>query len=317
MKQTLLLSLVLIGCHFSPAQNYNAVDDIVLGYPDNFNSIKTFSERIQKDFNTDVDKVRAVYFWISNHIKYDYKSLSRKNKSQTYKDDTELTLIQRRYAEKVLKRKLGVCEGYSQLMKFVLNELNIETKVITGYAKRFPKEIGKIRNSTNHAWNAVKVDGKWQLIDATWSTATNANDPEHVDFKETYFFIAAKDLLKSHLPQEEKWQLLDKPMTKSEFFYQPLFYEPYFNSGLELSEENLGILRIKTDDFIRIPFDIVNKDNSYYYAFKNDKTTRNLDLEEVEKGHLTQIPFNSNRNDILTIYHDFNAVLAFKIIVDK
>lgn len=46
-----------------------------------------------------------------------------------------------------------VCEGYSKAYQLLLNYFGIDNILVTG---------------SSHAWNAVKLDGKWYQIDATW-----------------------------------------------------------------------------------------------------------------------------------------------------
>src|SRR5690606_21327728 len=134
MKRFLILIITLFAFQFSFSQDYKSVDAIVSKYPSKFNSIEQFSNRISNDLKTDIDKVRAVYYWISNHIEYDYKSYrDQKNdyKSINYESGLDyqdkLLSIQRKYAEKVFRKNTGVCEGYSQLLKFTLTELGIES----------------------------------------------------------------------------------------------------------------------------------------------------------------------------------------------
>ena len=52
----------------------------------------------------------------------------------------------------------GSCMGYSMSFSLIMQECGIPCKVAT---------------STNHAWNAVQVDGKWYNIDVTWDDATD------------------------------------------------------------------------------------------------------------------------------------------------
>lgn len=323
MRQ-LLLTLTFLLAFISYSQNYNHVDSIVSNYPDKFRSINYFANRVAKDFDTDLDKTRAVYYWIANHIVYDYKS--RRNGSNGYKsievtteDDYKhkLLAMEKKYAERTLKRKLAVCEGYAQLFKFTLLELGIEAEVISGFARINPSEIGRIRNDTNHAWNAVKIQNEWKLVDATWSTDSEEEVPEQFNFRDTYFFIAPEDLILSHFPKDKKWQLLKNPLDKADYFYQPLFYETYYDSGLKLKEKTQGLIKIKSKDFIEITFDAIDPTYNYYYAFSEFSTSKKLFFEKKNGKYVTKIPFNSNRKTVLGIYHNFTAAIDFKIIPAK
>lgn len=50
-----------------------------------------------------------------------------------------------------------VCEGYAKAFKYMLDLLNIENIYITGKG-----------GGDDHAWNAVKIDDEWLLVDVTW-----------------------------------------------------------------------------------------------------------------------------------------------------
>ncbi|WP_456441152.1 transglutaminase domain-containing protein [Psychroserpens sp.] len=324
MKQ-LLTIIFFLFCHYiAIAQDYSKVDVIVSKYPNKFKSITDFSDRVENDFNTDIDKVRAVYYWISNHIVYDFKSL--RNGSNAYdaiemkseeQYQNDLLKMEKKYAERSLKKQRAVCEGYAQLLKFTLLELDIETEVVSGFAKTFVYEIGKIRNNSNHAWNAVKIDNEWKLIDATWSTGIEEYKPKVFEFTDTYFLISPSDLILSHLPTENKWQLLDNSITKADFFYGPIVFERYFNSGLKLIKNTSGIIKQKTNSFIEIEFDRIDDTASYYYTFKEDNTSQELFFQKKENVYITKIPFKSKRKTELTIYSEFDATLEYKIILEK
>lgn len=82
-------------------------------------------------------------------------------------------------------KKAVVCEGYSKLMQLVLNELGIENIYITGRA-----------GGGEHAWNAVKIDEEWFLLDATWDDAGADSSGEGLLY--LYFCIPASVFGKSH-----------------------------------------------------------------------------------------------------------------------
>lgn len=54
-----------------------------------------------------------------------------------------------------------VCGGYATLYSVMLAEAGIESKIVTGRNIHNPSPLG-------HAWNLVKIEGKWYHADATW-----------------------------------------------------------------------------------------------------------------------------------------------------
>lgn len=317
--RTLLLFFLLFTFQFSFSSGYKKVDSIVKNYPKKFKSIDSFAERIESDFSTDIEKTRAAYFWIANNISYDYYSLN--NNINHYKDldyklgidyGKQLEDFQYKYATKCLNDKKAVCEGYSLLLKFTLTNLNVECNVISGHGKTTMKDIGKVVFDSNHAWNAVNIDGKWHLIDATWSTGNKESKPGEFKFSDEYFFAKPEHFILNHYPKEIKWQLLEKTVTKNVFFRAPLFYKSYFNSKLKLTKMN-GTLISK--DKIRISFDNIDETGVYTYWFKKfSNYSKPISFQKINGKYHLVMPFIKGFKDELIIFKNGKACLAFKII---
>ena len=61
----------------------------------------------------------------------------------------------------VLLQGRAVCAGYALALEKCLKYVGIETKKVSGMAN-----IGKVEGG--HAWNQVRIDGKWYNADLTW-----------------------------------------------------------------------------------------------------------------------------------------------------
>ena len=85
-----------------------------------------------------------------------------------------------------------------------------------------------------HAWNAVKLHGAWYLIDPAW----NAGSVEGAAFKKQYgtdyLFTPPDHFAITHFPDANEWQLLEKPLTRAEFFRRPVLAPAFFTYGLTL-----------------------------------------------------------------------------------
>ncbi len=320
MKEFLLV-LLLFSIQANFAQNYSKIDSIVKTYPKSFKSIKSFADRIESDFNTDLEKTRATYYWIANNIAYDYKTY--KNGTQIYKrvsykteDEYQKKQLKQevKYAKQCLKRKSAVCEGYSLLLKFTLESMGIPCEFISGFTKSSVKEIGRNRNIPDHAWNAVKINNEWKLIDVTWSTGNRELSPTEFYFDDTYFFTYPEKFILDHFPVKEKWQLLDKPMKKSDFFLLPRIFTPFFKTEIELGSASLGILEIKTNDTIKLIFKKVEMNKFYKYAFKNELSTQFL-FEENNDEFIINIPYRFTRPKTLILYYEDKSILEYKVVL--
>ena len=106
------------------------------------------STAIQSAAN-DYDKVKAIYDWLNTNVSYDYKNLN----DDTYK------LKHTAYAAAMDHK--AVCQGYAVLFYRLALECGIDARVIAG------KGNGS-KGWEDHAWNIVKLGGKYYLLDATW-----------------------------------------------------------------------------------------------------------------------------------------------------
>lgn len=64
--------------------------------------------------------------------------------------------------------KTAVCGGYAMAFKALADEAGLESVYVTGFV-----------NGQLHAWNKVKVDGKWRIVDSTWND-TPARDKAYL-----------------------------------------------------------------------------------------------------------------------------------------
>ncbi|MBE7049425.1 MAG: hypothetical protein E7394_01465 [Ruminococcaceae bacterium] len=62
----------------------------------------------------------------------------------------------------IMTEKTGVCMGYALAFNHLMNVLGIESTYVPS-------------QEMNHAWNLVKLDGKWYHIDVTFDDPVNAN----------------------------------------------------------------------------------------------------------------------------------------------
>ena len=100
-------------------------------------------QELNVDGKTDVEKVYAIYDYMINHIRYDYKNL----------DDA--TYMQKYTAYAALVENTSVCMGYA----LAFYRLALACGVDARYIQSNPME---------HAWDIVKVDGQYYYLDATW-----------------------------------------------------------------------------------------------------------------------------------------------------
>lgn len=106
--------------------------------------------QIIKPNMTEFDKVRAIHDWLVKNVSYD---------ERTY---TESGAPQSSYtAEGLFQTHVAVCDGYSKAFVVMAERAGLQAVRVTGVA-------ASTHGTQSHAWNQVKVDGKWYNIDVTW-----------------------------------------------------------------------------------------------------------------------------------------------------
>jgi hypothetical protein len=223
MKHTIhLVSLVYLSWVTVPLQAadpYKAIDQrAVQAPPGAETSVEMLAQYLTKTAKNDREKARAIYRWITEHVAYDVPGLLAKKRGDNS-------------PEGVLKNHLCVCEGYARLFQALCEKAEVEAVVVIGRAK--PVEFLDDPEVARHAWNAVKLDGEWHLVDPTWGSGGIKDKLFVKKFKDYYFLVPGDELIFNHFPTDPKWQLLPEPKTEKEFDGQPPINPQLFRMGVK------------------------------------------------------------------------------------
>jgi transglutaminase/protease-like cytokinesis protein 3 len=161
--------------------------------------------------------VKALHDYVILRVRYDDAVASRldaasaalaKRGMWSFGDPGDRALdIPDQTPEVVLARGTAVCDGFAKLLVELGAAAGIHIEEVTGHVRG---------TAYPHAWNAAEIDGRWYLIDATWDLPTLPGDPDSIS--SMYLFSPPDRFVRTHLPQESKWQLLATPLTSDEFF---------------------------------------------------------------------------------------------------
>lgn len=208
------LSLLLAEAQITREDYYNTIDNAVFSYSKQneyaaFDSVATFinTKYISRD-----DRLRAYYTWIAMNIRYDTDHMSDLQLISSFNVQNVYSSGQK--PEEVFKSRKAVCEGYSNLLSAFCKTSGIPCYTVCGHVKTEEGEIPKIM----HAWNVVKPDTVWKLIDVTWSSGYVNQGGVYVKrFSNNYFAPKAEVFIKDHLPLDPMWQLLYYPYNREHF----------------------------------------------------------------------------------------------------
>jgi len=175
LKLLFILFHLVISIGFSQKSdfkhiNFKKADSIANLYKNaELTNLPLLSYKLTYRLNTDVEKFRAIYFWVCNNISSDY-SLTNKilNKGKKYRNNRTEFLewnetLMPKFLKRLLKDKKTMCTGYAFLVKELSRLSNIECDIVNGFHKSPDYDFEK--PFVNHSWNRVNYpeDEKWML----------------------------------------------------------------------------------------------------------------------------------------------------------
>jgi hypothetical protein len=205
---------------------------------------------------TELEKVTAIFKWITENISYGIKPDNKVQKAISEVvviDDGPLKPLNERVAENVLQKKVAVCDGYARLFTTLCDFAGIRSEIIVGYAKSGTSKPTQ-RFGVNHYWNAVMIDGKWNLLDATWASGYVSwrGDEFSREYDERYFLTAPEIFIQDHYPDDVRWTLLPDSKFPNEFYRSPFKQKSFIKYQFTSFYPASGIIEAAVGDTIRL-----------------------------------------------------------------
>lgn len=248
MKVLLLLLVLFTVVNAAPSQivrsPFNVIDAYMRNCPSaSERSIEDIATYINRSARTDLEKARAVYVWMTDNISYNDAEFNSGN----FGDNS---------AENVLRTRTAVCAGFADLFKEIAVKTGIEAITIIGYAKGYGYSEGDSFDETNHAWNAVKINGAWKIYDATWGQGSAMEDSRgrmksSKKFDDQWFNVDPKLTIFTHLAEIPYENFLPQNISLTEFERLPDFQPKVFQFGLFSADELLA--QVKTKKAYNLP----------------------------------------------------------------
>lgn len=104
-----------------------------------------------------VNKLKYIHDWLIYSVEYDYKDLAALEEESTAGASNKYRYMYNEYG--AIVEGQAICQGYAYAFKAIVDELNRQTN--SGIKC-------EIAYASDHAWNRVKLNGKWYHIDVTW-----------------------------------------------------------------------------------------------------------------------------------------------------
>ncbi|WDF64921.1 transglutaminase domain-containing protein [Flavobacterium sp. KACC 22763] len=321
-KKIALIFLLLnsIFINFTFAQKISEVDKIVAKYPKSFDSTEKLADRIEKDFDSDYDRARAIYSWIAFNIRYDYNAYLNPPRTQgfSYSSEAEkqrkIKQLNDNLIQKAFKSKKAVCEGFTALYQHLASLMGIKCEIIRGDSKISVRDIGRKTTSSNHAWNMVLIDKKWRLLDVTWGQGYYDSSKGRMvnDFNPAYFDTDPDYFFAKHFPDSGSY--LGNRLSKEDFLNGPLIYNTTIEKDYKIKSPDSGIIEARNGDKITVEIKNLSKSNQVFYLNKYNKAVKVQNPKEKRGGLEFQMGIDNNIGDYITVFVDGNSVVSFKVV---
>lgn len=184
---------------------------------------------------TEEEKAFLAYRWMGLDIKYSRDAILRARGLDPANEKAE-------------KEDVWNISGHASIFRQIATELGIETVIIRGYTKDINYNPEIPFTSPNHEWNAVKLRGRWQLVDSAWRSSNELSGDFH-------FCTDPKKLIRTHFPEESQWQLLDKAVSKKEFEELVSYNNHFYKCGMVSTSPDKAVLTSKQQDKYLIYFE--------------------------------------------------------------
>jgi hypothetical protein len=213
--------------------DYSAIDKKMADVPKSAEkSIKALGDYVKKVAKNDREKARAIVKWMLDHVAYDVDALTS-GKSPALSPAA------------VFKTRATVCQGQASLFEAVGKAAGLEVFTIAGNHRSTTinpllRRITALTPSgltyTPHAWNAVRIDKRWYLVDVTHQNYRKKKGGRvEVEAEPSWssFLAPPEWRICNFRPVDEKHQLLKTPLALADQERLPLLSEAAFAYGVK------------------------------------------------------------------------------------
>jgi hypothetical protein len=186
------------------------------------------------------EKAKLVHDWIADNIAYDAEGfLSGRPGDNTWTG--------------VLQSRKSVCAGYAELFDRMAGAAGLTVRRISGIAKGYGFDRdGTVDREPNHDWNALRVGGRWYLLDVTWDSGFLAETGTFKkEYRTDYLFLEPRSFIYTHFPVDAADQLLPTPVTFTEYAAMPWLRGEFFRYGLSLLTPRIGYI-VRADSVLSV-----------------------------------------------------------------
>lgn len=183
-------------------------------------------------------KAKRLHDWITDNIAYDTDLLLGLSDEGSRKVNDLLPL------------KRTTCGGFAALFQQMAEQAGLESQRVTGNSKSC--WIKKAARDCRHVWNAIKIGGKWHIVD---STADNRMSYKFGAFSakrrysDKHFLQAPEAKLLLNFPLEESQQFVSPVWSKEKFLSNPRVTVHAYEYDMRYTEDSAARFKTGRRDF--------------------------------------------------------------------
>jgi hypothetical protein len=242
------------------SEDYHRADSIAAAYADYpLADVRDLSLKLTKPFTRERDKYRAIFRWVCDNIRSDYKLYCKvKQIRKRYQSNpASLAISSQKINKQVFthlrEKRSTICTGYAYLLNSLAQHAGLACRIVDGYART---AITNLEGSgyPNHSWNAIRIDNQWYLSDPTWASGS-IYEPMGIfipRFNESYFLVPPPLFVHSHFPLDTAQLLLREKPTLSDFLSAPLAYAASYEYALSMVTPRQFFLTITKEQSLSI-----------------------------------------------------------------
>jgi transglutaminase-like putative cysteine protease len=180
-------------------------------------SIESVARYIADRDSTPAGRLKAAHDWVADRIAYDAPAYA----AHQYPPHD---------ARAVFARRTAVCAGYAELLAELGKALGLEILYVHGDART----DGSRETGESHAWNVARLGGRYVLLDATWDSGSIDGTKFKKEYRTDYFLTPPEIFSIDHFPADASYQLRATPLSRGEFFRQPMMTPRFHAEHREL-----------------------------------------------------------------------------------
>ncbi len=211
-SQLFVLSFLLFFTFLAPlsitAQNFARIDSLAVNAP-------IWTTRTAADLSAycdanavgELEKVRFYFVWIARHIRYDEKAYG------VYRQNADYN-VEKQSVPVVFSERVAVCRGYALLLERLCRQSNMAARYVAGYGKAALND----ERLEPHAWNAIRIEGNWELFDPTWASNSLQHDSADLSSNfEKWFMTPPVNFAHQHWSYDPIFQFTNELTSRAEF----------------------------------------------------------------------------------------------------